>query len=150
MPIRFFVEDVKFSWKKKRILSDWLKNVAIAEGRTCDELNIILRSDEAQLHMNKEYLKHDFYTDVITFNYSEGENVNGEIYISLDRVKDNASKVKSTLYLELYRVVVHGLLHLLGYNDKTADDIRTMRSREDFYLTLLPDLMFHVKHNAIQ
>lgn len=88
--------------------------------------------------MNKQFLDHDYFTDIITFDYSEGKTISGELYISADRVKDNAGKFKAGFEQELYRVMIHGVLHLCGYKDKTADDQRKMRHKEDQKLKMLP------------
>lgn len=134
MAIRFHTEDVKFPWKGKRILSGWIKEAISAENRAFGEINVILCSDEYLLEMNKEYLKHDYYTDIITFNYNEEKVVSGDLFISLDRVKDNAIKNEVSLETEVYRVVIHGIMHLCGYNDKTKTEQIKIRERENFYL----------------
>ena len=100
------------------------------------EINYILVEDEELLEMNKEYLGHDEYTDVITFDYSEEEEINGDIFISWDRVKENAAHYKVDELEELRRVMVHGILHLLGYGDKTEQEQKTMREKEDSNLSM--------------
>ena len=94
-------------------------------------------SDDGLLKINKEFLQHDYYTDIITFQ-NDTEDISGEIYISIDRVEDNAKAVGTTFENELNRVMVHGVLHLMGYGDKSAEEEAVMRQKEDFYLTLRP------------
>ena len=98
------------------------------------ELSVIFCSDEFLLDMNKEYLNHDYYTDIITFDYVEGNIISGDLFVSLDRVKENAEMYNSRMLRELYRVVFHGTLHLCGYKDKTDEEQKVMRAKEDYYL----------------
>ncbi len=108
------------------------------EGYAVGDLQIIFCSDEQLLALNRQYLKHDTLTDVITFNYNdEFDDIAGDIFISHERVQENACKYGVTVSAELHRVIIHGVLHLLGYNDATADEIRTIRDKENYYLTLL-------------
>lgn len=133
--INFFLEDVTFTLKNKTITRAWIKETIIAEGYQLSELNFILCSDEYLLQINREYLQHDDYTDVITFDNSEELKVIvGDIFISLDRVKENAKQFGSTAFDELCRVMIHGALHLLGYKDKTKVAKKLMTEKEDFYL----------------
>jgi probable rRNA maturation factor len=140
--IQFFQEDVKYVIKQKRIIKEWLMTVIKSEGYVLEELNFILCSDEYLLVMNQQYLKHDTYTDVITFDNSEQSNtIAGDIFISLDRIKENAQLVNVTLVQELSRVMVHGTLHLLGFKDKTRPAKAIMTAKEDEYLQLLITLL---------
>jgi probable rRNA maturation factor len=116
------------------LVSSWLKRVVIAEGKLLGDISIVFCTDEFLLVINKDFLHHDFYTDIITFDYCESNLVNGELYISLDRVKENATTLCKEYKNELLRVMVHGVLHLCGYKDKSAKDEKLMRSKEDFYL----------------
>jgi rRNA maturation RNase YbeY len=116
--------------------------ITIEEGKELGDLTLIFCSDEELLTLNQEHLKHDYYTDIITFDYSTETYIAGDLFISIDRVLENSSVEKVPFDEELHRVVYHGLLHLLGYNDKNEEEIRTMRSKENYYLTKL----FHVKH----
>lgn len=116
--------------------------IIIEEGKELGDVTLIFCSDEELLTLNQEHLKHDYYTDIITFDYSTETYIAGDLFISIDRVLENASVEKVPFDEELHRVVYHGLLHLLGYNDKNQEEIRTMRSKENYYLTKL----FHVKH----
>jgi probable rRNA maturation factor len=136
--IKFFVEQIDFSLKAKRNLHTWLLGVALSEKHQVSALNYIFCSDEYLLDINKQYLNHNYYTDVITFDNSDDDNeeIEGDIFISIDRVKDNALENKSTFARELHRVMVHGLLHLLGYRDKSEEEILEMREKEEAYLSL--------------
>jgi rRNA maturation RNase YbeY len=121
--------------------SKWLEQVALSESRTIGELSYVFCSDAYLLDINQQFLDHDTYTDIVTFDYCENGLLNGEVYISTDRVADNASEYSVSLLDELHRVIVHGLLHLMGYGDKTEEDALVMRARE-----LEKMNMFHVKH----
>jgi rRNA maturation RNase YbeY len=99
-------------------------------------------TDDELLELNKEHLSHDYYTDIITFDFTEGKALGGDLFISVERVKDNAKTLQVSFEEELHRVCYHGVLHLLGYNDKSATEISIMRDKENYYLTKL----FHVKH----
>lgn len=135
--ITFHSEDVDFHLVNEKQIINWLKNAVKNEGKTVSELSYIFCSDDYLHKMNLEYLKHDTYTDIITFDYTEGIVVGGDIFISIDRVKENALKFKTEFSTELSRVIIHGVLHLVGYKDKTTKEKEVMRSKEDFYLTLL-------------
>ena len=127
-------ENLEFKYKHRHKLRRWLESVATKEGRILGEINIIFCSDEYLLDINKKYLNHDYYTDVITFDYSEGNVISGDIFISVDRAKENAQTYNQTFNKELNRVIVHGILHLIGYNDKTENEQKIMRQKEDYYL----------------
>jgi probable rRNA maturation factor len=136
-PIQFHKSDVKYRLLNKEELSRWLVNVAKREKFRIGELNIILCSDEYLYKLNVSYLKHKTYTDIITFDFSQGTSpLSGELYISLERVMENADKLGLTTRDELHRVMVHGLLHLCGYSDKTSSGKAEMRKQEDLYLSL--------------
>ncbi len=107
------------------------------EGLDLDEISVIFCSDEYLLDVNRQYLNHDYYTDVITFSYAEHNQLNGDIFISVDRVKENAVIFDSSFIKELYRVIIHGVLHLMKYVDKTEEDKEFMRKKEEFYLEWL-------------
>jgi probable rRNA maturation factor len=137
--IHFFTEDISFILKNKTIIRSWLHNTIIAEGYVLDELNFIFCSDEYLLGMNQQYLKHDTYTDVITFDNSEAaKTITGDIFISVDRIRENAKEFKRNFINEICRVMVHGTLHLLGYPDKGKAAKKIMTEKEDHYLALLP------------
>jgi rRNA maturation RNase YbeY len=122
--------------KNKIALKNFLKQLADKEKKEFNELNFIFCSDEELLDINKRFLNHDYYTDIITFNLSttKKEPITGEVYISIDRIKDNALTFKTTTERELHRIIFHGLLHLCGYNDKTPPQKSAMTKRENHYL----------------
>lgn len=122
------------------VYSRWLEGVATSESNTIGEISYVFCSDEYLLELNKQFLNHDTYTDIVTFDYCENGLINGELYISTDRVADNAVDFGVTFSEELHRVMAHGLLHLMGYGDKSENDIVVMRSKEMEKMN-----MFHVK-----
>ncbi|NBB19739.1 rRNA maturation RNase YbeY [Runella sp. CRIBMP] len=133
--IQFFIEDVDFKVPQSRKTKSWLQSIIKAEGFSLNQLNYIFCSDEYLLNVNRQYLDHDFYTDIITFDNSEEEAVvEGDIFISIDRVKDNAQELNKPFEEELRRVLAHGILHLVGYDDKEDEQEQEMRAKEDFYL----------------
>ncbi len=136
MAINFFSEDVEKPSLKYRSIKNWLVSEIEIEACKLGDINYIFCSDEYLLNMNINYLEHNYYTDIITFNYCEDKVISGDLYISLDRVQEN-SVILSTGESEIYRVIVHGILHLCGYNDDLEDEIRIMRSREDEALARL-------------
>ena len=136
--IHFFLEDVKYTLKNKTVIRNWIKETIIAEGFQLEELTFILCSDEYLLAINQQYLNHDTYTDVITFDNSEApEIIQGDIFISIERIQENAKEFKSIVLQELCRVIIHGTLHLLGYKDKGKAAKTLMTQKEDQYLALL-------------
>ena len=139
--IRFFTEDVNFNFKKKQFTKDWLKFVAGSEMRKLGNINIIFCSDNYILDVNMKYLQHDYFTDIITFDYCEGDVLSGDLFISVDSVRENSLYYGTAFEQELNRVIVHGLLHLIGYDDHSDEDIKTMRSKEDYYLLCRDSMM---------
>ncbi|MGV3630511.1 MAG: rRNA maturation RNase YbeY [Bacteroidota bacterium] len=131
--ISFISEDRNFSFNKTN-LKNFIKELVLAEKFKAGDISIVLCSDEYLLEINKSYLDHDYFTDIITFDYSGGKTVSGDLMISLDRVEDNARQNKVDVLHEFHRVVFHGVLHLCGYKDKSPKDQALMRSKEDFYL----------------
>lgn len=119
------------------LLKQWIRDAICSEKRIPGSLNIIFCSDEYLLGMNKQFLQHDYYTDIITFDYSDKVKINGDLYISIDRVVDNAQKNHVPTNTELYRVVIHGVMHLVGYKDKTKSEASVIRKKEDEYLKIL-------------
>lgn len=113
---------------------EWLESVIAAESRKTGDINFIFCDDEHLLKVNQEFLQHDYYTDIITFDYGRGNVINADIFISLQRIQENAGKFKASIEQELLRVLVHGILHLCGYADKSETEQQLMRSKEDFYL----------------
>lgn len=133
--ILFFEEHIKFKPKNKLALRGWIKDTIVAEGFKLRELNYIFCSDAYLLNINQEYLDHDTYTDIITFDNSEEEKVIvGDIFISVERISENAKKFGTSPTDELHRVIIHGALHLLGYKDKTKASKILMTNMEDKYL----------------
>jgi len=120
----------------KTTLKQNLKTLVKSEGKALKDISVVFTDDDYLLEVNKQYLNHDYYTDVITFDYSVFPEVSGDIMISLDRVKENADTLSVSFQEELNRVVYHGLLHLCGYKDKSADDEKLMRKKENYYLEL--------------
>jgi rRNA maturation RNase YbeY len=129
--------DLKTNFKNRTEIKKWIKKSVIKEGYKLGELSFNFCSDEELLKINIEHLNHDFYTDIITFELNEDDVVIGDIYISIDRVKDNAKQQGTTFTNELMRVLIHGVMHLCGYKDKTKKDAALMREKEDYYLSLL-------------
>jgi probable rRNA maturation factor len=125
--IEFNTDDVTFRWPNKIQLKGWLKQIAAADKANISNLSYVLCSDERLREMNREHLSHDYFTDILTFDLSEGTDLEGEIYISLDRVRENAATFNTTADIELLRVMAHGLLHLMGYNDHTPSEKALMR-----------------------
>ena len=135
--VQFFTADVKYILRDKNSIRNWLERVAAKEMASIDELNIIFCSDDFLYQLNVEHLDHHTLTDIITFDYSQSKNrLNGEMYISIDRVRENSKYLKIKLQDELHRVIVHGLLHLCGYTDKTPHKKTEMRKREDDCLSI--------------
>jgi probable rRNA maturation factor len=147
MPIRFFYEEVDFKLKHPTKIRLWITESAKKEKRQITEVNYIFCSDKYLLSLNQDYLKHNTLTDIITFDNSEGPLIAGEIYISIDRVNENAAKYASGITDELHRVMIHGVLHLCGYKDKKPVDKTLMRKKEDAYLSLRK-MLFHVKRKG--
>jgi len=135
MPISF-ASTVKIKTPPKKALQAWLQKIAASQKRKITSLAYNFCSDEELWQMNKQFLNHNTYTDIITFDYSEENNLSGEIYISVDRVKENAEKHKVSLHEELLRVMAHGLLHLCGYKDKSPIQQKQMRAAEEKALKL--------------
>lgn len=140
LPVRFNYADVKpLSIRKKKLIKETVIDIFLNEEKTIHNINYIFCSDNYLLEINKEYLHHNHYTDIITFNLSEGKAVTGEIYISIERVKENAVIHSFSFTNELLRVIFHGALHLCGYNDKKKSEITIMRKKEDYYLQLFEE-----------
>jgi len=135
--VHFYFEKVHFTLKERGNLKGFINNLIAKEKRKLNKLNYIFCSDKALLRINRKYLGHNFYTDVVTFNLSSSpKEILADIYISVDRIKENAKDFQIPLKEELHRVMFHGLLHLCGYNDKTERQKKLMRKREDFYIAL--------------
>lgn len=137
--IYFFNEEVPFLLRDKKKLRNWIVSVLNTEKYILKNVNFIFCSDQYLHKANLTYLQHDTYTDIITFDTSETHNeLSGDIFISIDRVRENANIFKVNFKNELYRVMIHGILHLVGYKDKSKKEKELMRAKEDYFLSLLP------------
>jgi len=135
--LNFFSEDVSFKLKEEDHTKKWIEDIINSESFKLGDLNYIFCSDEFLLKINQEYLNHDTYTDIITFDQSEeAEDISGDIFISIDRIKDNAKKLGVDESIELHRVLVHGVLHLMGHTDATDEEKQAMRKKEEACLSL--------------
>lgn len=139
--IRYFEKDISFDLQSKFVIKKWIKTVIEQNGKRCKDINVIFCSDPSILEINIQFLGHDYYTDIITFDYCEGKNISGELYISIDTVKANAVEYQQEFHTELHRVIIHGILHLLGWDDHCDEDIAQMRAAEDSALALLDEMM---------
>ena len=119
--------------------SKWLENIITSENKKLGEINYIFCDDDYLLKVNQDYLQHDYYTDIITFDYVKGKTISGDIFVSLPRISDNASSLSKNFEEEFRRVLAHGILHLCGYKDKTEEEQKEMRNKEDFYLNLFKE-----------
>lgn len=134
--IHFFNENISYTLKHKTKIKQWLSNTIENEGFKCGNINIILCSDEYLLKINQQFLNHDTFTDIITFDYSENNELSGDLFISFERVKENSVLYSEKLFHELLRVMVHGVLHLCGYKDKTPREEEKMREKENENLSI--------------
>ena len=133
--IHFFEEDIAYKLKQKTAVRSWITETIQAEGYRLKELTYIFCSDNYLLQINQQYLDHDTYTDIVTFDNSDiAQTITGDIFISIDRIRENAAKFGAAEADELHRVIIHGALHLLGYKDKSPADKKKMTLKEDFYL----------------
>lgn len=132
--IHFFYENTEE--KIQENLKYWIEKIIISEEKKLGEINYIFCDDEYLLKINQDFLDHDYYTDIITFDQVRGKTISGEIFVSLQRIKDNASLISKNYEEEKKRVIAHGVLHLCGYKDKTEEQQKIMRAKEDFYLSL--------------
>lgn len=132
--IHFFYENTEE--KIQENLKIWIEKIIISEEKKLGEINYIFCDDEYLLKINQDFLDHDYYTDIITFDQVRGKTISGEIFVSLQRIKDNASLISKNYEEEKKRVIAHGVLHLCGYKDKTEEQKKIMRAKEDFYLSL--------------
>lgn len=141
MPVSFYKESISFRLASSRALKAWVKAVVESKSKKLGEVAYVFCSDEYLLQMNQEHLQHDYYTDIIAFDYTEGDIVSGDLFISIDRVKENAIKEAVDFDTELRRVMIHGILHLLGLKDKKKDDQEAMRLAENQSLTLFESII---------
>ena len=137
MAISYYAQETKMPPIKKRETNTWIRTVAALHGKTCGEISYIFCSDDKILEINREYLQHDYYTDIITFDYTDGTVISGDIFVSLDTVQSNAETFGTTYGEELYRIIIHGILHLCGINDKAPGERENMTRKENEALALL-------------
>ena len=137
MAITFQAENINFPKIKKRATTKWIKSVANKYNKQIGDIYYLFCTDEKILEINRQFLNHDFYTDIIAFDYSEGNKISGDIFISLETVLSNSQKYQTSFDEELHRVMIHGILHLCGLNDKSDDEIKEMRKAEDEALRML-------------
>ena len=137
--IFFFLEEINYVLKHKRNIRSWIIQTAKNEDYRIGTLNYIFTNDEILVQLNKEYLRHFTLTDIITFDLSENSGIlSGDIYISVDRARENAKEYKDSLTNEIRRLMIHGVLHLMGYRDKSREEREQMRAKEEYYLSLAP------------
>lgn len=137
MSIQYCNEDVSIPKFQKRKITSWIKETIALEKKKPGDISFIFCSDNYLLDVNRQYLKHDYFTDIITFDYVEGDVISGDIFISCDRVRENATEFKTVFDNELFRIIIHGVLHLLGYKDKSKKDKLLMTEKENYYLEVL-------------
>lgn len=136
--INFFFENIDEIELPNNIL-EWITQLIQNEGKRVGDINYIFCDDEYLLKVNQDFLNHDYYTDIITFDYVKGKTINGDIFVSVTRILDNAKILSNNFEKELTRVLAHGVLHLCGYKDKTEEEIKQMRTKEDFYIEKMYD-----------
>ena len=134
--IDFYYEDCSFVYKGKIATRSWINRAVKENNKQLGLISIIFCSDNYILDVNQQYLQHDYFTDIITFDYCEGDRLSGDLFISVDTVRENALEYGTEFIDELNRVIVHGILHLIGYDDHSDEDIAVMRKKEDYYLSL--------------
>ena len=140
MPTKFFSEDISYNLKDRNRLKRWIDSTIVQEEKIPGDINYIFTSDKYLLNINKEYLSHNYFTDIITFNYCEKDIVNGDVFISIETVKNNSLRFGVTFIEELYRVMIHGILHLIGYDDQNDEEKAEMKEKENYYLERLKNL----------
>ena len=134
--ITYHCEDISFDLKSKLLNNRWIKTVCSSESKKLGDIAFIFCSDDYILDVNVKYLGHNYSTDIITFDYCEGDRISGDLFISIDSVRDNAEHFGVDFETELNRVMVHGVLHLIGYDDHNDEDIKMMRAKEDYYINV--------------
>jgi len=137
MAINYYTENVKTPSVKKKEINEWIKKVADLHGKKVGEISYIFCDDEKILEVNNQYLQHDYYTDIITFDYTAGNKISGDIFISLDTVKSNSEEFGTDYIVELQRIIIHGILHLCGIEDKTDEARKNMTEKENEALAIL-------------
>ena len=139
--ISYHFENTDFVFRERDLNNRWLRTVAESEMKRIGDIAVIFCSDGYLLDVNRKYLGHDYFTDIITFDYCEGERLSGDLFISVDSVRENAVEYGTEFADELNRVMVHGLLHLIGYDDHTEEDVKTMREKENHYLEIRSNIL---------
>ncbi len=139
--ICFVEQDTPFRLKNRKMHKQWIKGAILSEGAVPGDLNFVFCSDPCLLEVNRKFLGHDYYTDVITFDYVEDGKISGDVMISVDTVLANSKEYGTGFDNELSRVMIHGVLHLLGYDDHNDEDVRIMREKENFYLSQLQGIL---------
>ncbi|MDP4271990.1 MAG: rRNA maturation RNase YbeY [Bacteroidota bacterium] len=137
MAINYYTENVKTPPIKKKEVNEWIKKVAELHSKKVGEISYIFCDDEKILEVNNQYLQHDYYTDIITFDYTAGNKISGDIFISLDTVKSNSEQFGTEYIMELHRIIIHGILHLCGIDDKTDEARKNMTEKENEALAIL-------------
>jgi rRNA maturation RNase YbeY len=140
LAIHFHEKEESAGIKNKNLLKKWLKDLIVLEHASPGQINIVLTSDNNVLELNNKYLSRNYLTDIITFDYTENQVIAGDLFISVTRVRENSEKFDVTFKKELKRVIVHGVLHLLGYGDGTQKEKSLMQQMEDHYLTISPEI----------
>jgi len=140
MAISFYNEQVSMPSIKKTLMRDWINRVVAAHGKRLGEISYIFCDDDKILEVNRQYLQHDYYTDIITFDYTVGDKISGDLFISLDTVRSNAELFKQSYDDELHRVIIHGVLHLCGINDKGPGEREIMEKNENEALEILSSM----------
>ena len=136
-----FNYETEFTLENETLFSDWISRVILSENKKEGDINYVFCDDEYILEINKQYLDHDYYTDIISFDYSVGNELHGDVFVSVERVKENATDFDVTFDEELKRVIIHGILHYIGYKDKSEEEELLMRQKENEKIA-----MFHVEH----
>lgn len=139
MAISFYAEDIELPALKEEAISNWIRRVAETYGKKTGDISYIFCSDEKILEVNRQYLQHDYYTDIITFDYTGGNKISGDLFISLDTVKTNSEKFQTPYNEELHRTIIHGILHMCGINDKGPGEREIMEENENKALAILPE-----------
>ncbi|MCB9188483.1 MAG: rRNA maturation RNase YbeY [Flavobacteriales bacterium] len=134
--IYYHQQDISFNLRNRLAIRQWINNTIKTEGKKPSDITYIFCSDQYILDLNRSSLNHDYYTDIITFDYCEAKEISGDLFISIDTVQDNAKSLGVNFIDELHRVMIHGVLHLCGYKDKSKKEAQTMREKEDYYLNL--------------
>lgn len=141
--IHFFLEVTNYRILNKNLIRVWLSEAISQENKRVGELNIILCNDDYLYKMNVDFLQHDAFTDIITFDYSDEDIISGDLFISINRIKENAKRFSITTKEELHRVIIHGVLHLCGYGDKKKSEKEKMTTKENHYLAQRPYKLSH-------